>query len=114
MIEQQAILYRLWWAMEQFPMGGEDAVLQKTAYTFDASVWELLVPLLTGARLVMAKPGGQADSRYLVEAVANEKITILQLVPSMLRILVQEPSVERCGASLKRVFSGGEALSTQV
>jgi len=114
MIEQQAILYRLWWAMEQFPMGGEDAVLQKTAYTFDASVWELLVPLLTGARLVMAKPGGQADSRYLVEAVANEKITILQLVPSMLRIFVQEPSVERCGASLKRVFSGGEALSTQV
>jgi amino acid adenylation domain-containing protein len=114
MIAQEAILYRLWWAIEQFPIGSADAILQKTAFTFDASVWEIFVPLMTGARLVMAKPGGQADSRYLVETIEREKITVLQLVPSMLRIFLQEPGVERCGSSLKRVFSGGEALSTEV
>jgi amino acid adenylation domain-containing protein len=114
MIEQAAILHRLWWTIEQFPMGTDDAVLQKTAFTFDASVWEILVPLMTGARLVMAKPGGQADSRYLIETIEREKITVLQLVPSMLRILQQEPGVERCRSTLKRVFSGGEALSREV
>ena len=114
MIAQEAILYRLWWTIEQFPMGPGDAVLQKTAFTFDASVWEILVPLMTGARLVMAKPGGQADSRYLIETIEREKVTVLQLIPSMLRILQQEPGIERCRSTLKRVFSGGEALSREV
>jgi amino acid adenylation domain-containing protein len=110
MISHEAILYRLCWAMESFPMESTDAVLQKTAFTFDASVWEILLPLLTGARLVLAKPGAQGDTKYLIETIEKERITVLQLVPSMLRIFLQEPSVVRCESTLRRVFSGGEAL----
>jgi natural product biosynthesis luciferase-like monooxygenase protein/amino acid adenylation domain-containing protein len=111
MVAEEAILYRLRWAMEQFPLDSTDRVLQKTVFTFDASVWELLVPLMSGARLVMARHGGQRDSRYLVEEVQRAGITVLQLVPSMLGVWLQEPGVERCGKSLKWVFSGGEALT---
>jgi natural product biosynthesis luciferase-like monooxygenase protein/amino acid adenylation domain-containing protein len=114
MIPEEAILYRLFWAIEKFPLEPSDAVLQKTAFNFDASVWEILVPLLQGARLVMAKPGGQQDSHYLAKTVQEKRITVLQLVPSMLGVWLQEKEVERCGKTLKWVFSGGEALTREV
>ncbi len=113
MIEQQSILNRLWWAVTKFALGSGDAVLQKTAFSFDASVWEMLAPLLVGACVVIARPGGQQDSRYLIDAVANDGITVLQMVPSMLAIMLQDPKVERCGKSLKWLFSGGEALTAE-
>jgi natural product biosynthesis luciferase-like monooxygenase protein/amino acid adenylation domain-containing protein len=114
MITEEAILYRLLWAVEKFPLGSTDAVLQKTVFSFDASVWEMLVPLLQGARLVMAQPGGQQDSRYLAQAVQEKRITVLQLVPSMLGVWLQETGVEGCGKTLKWVFSGGEALTWEI
>jgi amino acid adenylation domain-containing protein len=109
MISHQAICNRLLWMQEKFPLTANDAVLQKTAFGFDASVWEFFVPLLSGARLVMARPGGHRDSEYLVGAINRYEITILQLVPSLLRVMLDEPEIETC-KSLKRVFCGGEAL----
>ena len=53
----------LQWMLKEQEWQGEDGVLQKTAYSFDASVWELFMPLLSGARLVMAEPGGERDAR---------------------------------------------------
>jgi len=46
------------WMQERFPLREEDRVLQKTPFSFDASVWEFYAPLLAGARLVLAAPGG--------------------------------------------------------
>ncbi len=73
------------------------------------SVWELFWPLLAGARLVMARPGGHQDSAYLVETVIREGVTTLHFVPSMLQVFVAAPGVERC-RSLRRVVASGEAL----
>ncbi|HTF71401.1 MAG TPA: amino acid adenylation domain-containing protein, partial [Edaphobacter sp.] len=114
MISQRAILNRLRWMINQFPLDSSDAVLQKTAFSFDASIWEIFVPLFCGARLVVARPGGQQDSGYLVEMVRREHITVLQLVPSMLRVFLRESAVDACVRTLKRVFSGGEALAVEV
>jgi amino acid adenylation domain-containing protein len=113
MIEQRSILNRLWWAITKFEIGSGDAVLQKTPFSFDASVWEMLAPLLAGGCVVIARPGGQQDSRYLVDTVTKDGITVLQLVPSMLALMLQEPGVERCGKSLEWLFSGGEALTAE-
>lgn len=98
------------WMTRAFPLGADDAVLQKTAAGFDASIWEFFLPLLCGARLVMAPPGLERDVPALVETLARERITVLQLVPSLLRVLVDEPAFAACGA-LRRVFCGGEALT---
>ncbi|MBW8873668.1 MAG: amino acid adenylation domain-containing protein [Acidobacteria bacterium] len=109
MVRHRSIANRLLWMLRKFPLGVDDRVLQKTPFSFDASIWEFFTPLFSGARLVLASPGGHQDSAYLVRATAAEKITTLQLVPSLLRVFLAEPGVTAC-RSLRRVFCGGEAL----
>jgi len=72
-------------------------------------LWEFFWPLLTGARLVIAKPGGHQDSAYLANLIAREEITTLHFVPSMLQVFLEEKNLESC-SSLQRVFCSGEAL----
>ncbi len=109
MISHRAICNHMHWMQRTLPLTEQDTVLQKTVFTFDASIWELFVPLFTGARLVLARPGGQQYSSYLVEAVLEHNVTVLQLVPSMLTVLLGEPRLEEC-RSLRRMCVGGEAL----
>ena len=45
-----------------YRLGADDAVLQKTPFSFDVSVWEFFWPLMAGARLVVATPGGHRDA----------------------------------------------------
>ena len=113
MMTHRAICNRLQWMQQQYPLGAGDAVLQKTAISFDASIWEVFLPLLSGARLVLARPGGQQDPGYLVEAIKRHRITTLQVVPTLLRALVEEGGFGEC-ESLRRVYSGGEALGPQL
>ncbi|MBW4564787.1 MAG: amino acid adenylation domain-containing protein [Mojavia pulchra JT2-VF2] len=101
---------RLLWMQDTYQLTASDRVLQKTPFSFDVSVWEFFWTLLTGASLVIAKPGGHQDSRYLVQLIAQEKITTIHFVPSMLQVFLEETELEQCG-SLKRVICSGEALS---
>ena len=55
-ISHSGICNRLLWMQDQYGLGPEDRVLQKTPYTFDVSVWEFFWPLISGACLVMARP----------------------------------------------------------
>src|ERR1700724_3123234 len=98
---------------EQAGLDETDRVLQKTPFPFDVSVWEFFWPLITGARLVMARPGGHQDGAYLVKVIAGEGITTLHFVPSMLQVWREEPERARC-RSLKRVISSGEALTPEL
>jgi len=104
---------RLLWMQEAYRLNADDRVLQKTPFSFDVSVWEFFWPLMTGARLVVAKPGGHQDSGYLTDVIKRQGITTLHFVPSMLQIFLDEPGVEAC-ATIKRVISSGEALSLQL
>ncbi len=112
-VTHEALTNHMQWMQEAFPLTPQDVVLQKTAYSFDASVWEFWAPLTTGAKLVMARPGGQQDPAYLVTRIQEEGVTILQLVPSMLEVLLDEPGFARC-RTLRRLYVGGEALKTPV
>ncbi len=102
------ICNRLLWMQEAFGLDAEDVVLQKTPFSFDVSVWEFFWPLMTGARLVMAEPGGHRDPGYLIETIAAERVTTIHFVPSMLQAFL-EAEVEGCD-SLKRIICSGEAL----
>ncbi|HZI19018.1 MAG TPA: AMP-binding protein, partial [Pyrinomonadaceae bacterium] len=68
-VSHRSINNRLLWMQKTFPLRPDDRLLQKTVFSFDASIWEIFVPLLAGAQLVMARPGGHQDSSYLVRAV---------------------------------------------
>ena len=110
MIPHEAIVNRLLWMQTAFPLTCEDLVLQKTPFSFDASVWEFFAPLLAGARLLIARPGGHQDNAYLVRTVAEQGVTTVQIVPSMYRVLLETNGIEACNRSLRRVFCGGETL----
>ncbi len=90
-----------------------DRVLQKTPISFDVSVWELFWPLMTGATLVLARPGGHRDPAYLVETIQRERVTMLHFVPSMLQVFLAEPGVAGCG-TLRQVICSGEALPCEL
>ncbi|HZF08985.1 MAG TPA: amino acid adenylation domain-containing protein, partial [Thermoanaerobaculia bacterium] len=108
------IVNRLLWMQETYRLGPDDRVLQKTPFSFDVSVWELFWPLLTGARLVVARPGGHQDSAYLVQTIRAERITTLHFVPSMLRVFLDAPGDiggrDGGDSPLRRVMASGEAL----
>ncbi len=106
----RGVVNRLTWLQREHPLGADDRVLQKTPFGFDVSVWEFFWPLLSGACLVMARPEGHQDPRYLVQILEREGITTAHFVPSMLQVFLEEPEVERCVA-LRRVVCSGEALS---
>ncbi|HEX2077347.1 MAG TPA: amino acid adenylation domain-containing protein, partial [Longimicrobium sp.] len=108
-VPHRALSNHMAWMLERFPLSADDRVLQKTPFLFDASVWEFWAPLLSGARLVLARPGGEKDPAYLVRALAEEGITVLQVVPTLLRVLADEPGLEDARA-LRLLFCGGEAL----
>jgi amino acid adenylation domain-containing protein len=107
------ICNRLLWMQDAYGLGAADRVLQKTPFTFDVSIWEFFWPLMTGARLVMARPGGHQESEYLVQLISAESITTLHFIPSMLQSFLAAKGVERCG-SIRHVFSSGEALPYQL
>ncbi|MEA2176285.1 MAG: hypothetical protein QOD00_3877, partial [Blastocatellia bacterium] len=109
MISHDAICNRLFWMQEAYQLSASDRVLQKTPYTFDVSVWEFFWPLLNGAQLVVARPGGHQDSAYLVRLIIERQITVLHFVPSMLQAMLEEPAFEKCD-SLREVICSGEAL----
>lgn len=110
MNSHRGIVNRLCWMQEEYGLTANDRVLQKTPFSFDVSVWEFFWPLLTGAALVLARPGGHRDNTYLTELIRRDQITTVHFVPSMLQAMLDDPTVKRCDG-LKRVICSGEALT---
>jgi amino acid adenylation domain-containing protein len=113
MVHHRAIRNRLLWMQDAYRLTPGDTVLQKTPFSFDVSVWEFFWPLLAGARLVLAKPGGHRDAAYLAGLITAERVTVLHFVPSLLQAFLEEPEVTAC-ASLRLVVASGEALSPEL
>ncbi len=111
LIEHAAICNRL--LHDEIRIDVADRVLQKTPLTFDVSIWDLFYPLVHGAQSVLAGPDGHRDSRYLVDTVRAQSITVVHFVPSMLRTWLAEPGVRAC-TSLRYVTTSGEALPEDV
>ncbi len=98
------------WFNRAYGFGPRDVVLQKTPYTFDASVWEFWAPLMTGGRLELAEPGSHRDPAALATTIRRTGVTRLQGVPSLLEAMVADGGLASCG-TLTTIFAGGEALT---
>ncbi len=108
-----SLVNRLGWMQRTYPLAAADCVLQKTPVTFDVSGWEFFWPLMVGARLVVAMPGGHRDAAYLVQTIQAQAVTTLHFVPSMLEVFLHAAGVEHC-QSLRRVICSGEALTVKL
>ncbi len=93
-IEHAGIVNRLQWMQEEYRLSDADRVLQKTPFSFDVSVWEFFWPLIEGATLVVAKPGGHQDVQYLSELIAAQAITTMHFVPPMLEVFLNETEAQ--------------------
>ncbi|MDT9696850.1 non-ribosomal peptide synthetase [Streptomyces sp. P17] len=112
-VTHRAIVNRLAWMQGEHGLTPDDRILQKTPSSFDVSVWEFFWPLLEGATVVLARPDGHRDPAYLAALVREQAVTTLHFVPSMLEAFLQSDEVTAdptWAASLRRVFSSGEAL----
>jgi amino acid adenylation domain-containing protein len=112
-LNHRGLANRILWGQENYRLSVDDRVVQFFSYCFDFAVWELFTAFVAGGGLVLARPGGQQDVSYLVRLMADEKVSILGCVPSMLDLMLEEPELRRCG-SLRKVLCGGEALTVEL
>ena len=106
----QALVNRLDWMSQAYGCTQTERVLQKTPFSFDVSVWEFFLPLITGSVMVLAKPQEHKNPSYLIKLIKAKNITRLHFVPSMLTSMLLGDELAQC-RSLKQVFCSGEALS---
>ncbi|MFI6346387.1 amino acid adenylation domain-containing protein [Streptomyces sp. NPDC050560] len=111
-IPHAGIANRVLWAVERHGLGADDRVLQKTAVGFDAAGWEIWAPLVSGGSVVLAPAGAERDPAAMLRAVAAHRVTVLQAVPSVLRMLAEEDWTG-CEA-LRLLFSAGEPLHAEL
>jgi amino acid adenylation domain-containing protein len=107
---QSALINRLDWMQSKLQLTSVDRVLQKTPWSFDVSVWEFLLPLFNGATLIVAKPEGHKDPRYLEQLILEQQITTLHFVPSMLDAFLAS-GIDHALLNIRHLVTSGEALS---
>ena len=108
-ISHEAIVNHMRWMESTFDWDSNEVFIQKTAVTFDASVWEFYLPLMMGNQLVLSENGDQTDPDVLVSEIQQHNVSVLQGTPTLLEYLNKQDAYEKCD-SLKWLFSGGEAL----
>ena len=113
MIPHRALSNHVCWRREFMKLTEKDRVLQKTSLGFDVSAWEIFGPLSSGALLVLEPLNSSDDTSTLTELIVNEGITMISLVPSQLRNLIEEPRASSC-RSLRLVNCGGEVLTPEI
>ena len=117
MLEHRGIVNRLTWMQKSYELTERDSILQKTTFTFDVSVWELIWWSLQGASVVMLEPGGEKQPEKIISAVAFSQVTVMHFVPSMLGVFLEylthsKDDLNRL-SSLRQVYTSGEALQVE-
>ncbi|OLF19035.1 non-ribosomal peptide synthetase [Actinophytocola xanthii] len=110
-VPHRALVNLLTWLHAEFGLGQRDRLLHQVSVSFDPSMAELLWPLTVGGAVVVAPPDAHRDPAELVALIREHGVTTLMTVASMLPALL-DAGVHASG--LRRVFSGGEAMTGAV
>lgn len=112
-VPQRALANHATWVAREFRFGANERFLLRTPLGFDASLWELWPPLLAGATCVVARGESGSDPVLTLRRAREAQITVLQTVPSLLRVWLDEPAW-RDLPNLRTLVVGGEALSIEL
>jgi amino acid adenylation domain-containing protein len=105
----------LHWLWKTYPFTPGEVCCQKTAISFVDSVWEIFAPLLQGIPTVIINDATVLDSQLFIQALAHHKVTRIILVPSLLRLLLDNYShLTKKLSHLKIWITSGEALSVKL
>lgn len=95
------------------PIHPDDRVLGTAPMGTLRTTGELYWPLTSGACLVLARPGGQRDVRYLAELARTAGISIMNTTPSLLGLLLDEPAFTDAGR-LRLIHCSAEPLTPEL
>lgn len=116
-LEQRGVINRLDWMWKEYGFSSEDIILQKTAFTFDVSVWEIFMPLCWGAKMVLCRKDDARSAERILSLITEQQITCLHFVPSMLNefmtALFDRENIAGRLKSLRNVVASGEALQLE-
>jgi amino acid adenylation domain-containing protein/non-ribosomal peptide synthase protein (TIGR01720 family) len=110
-VSHRSVVNVLRWRLATIPggFGAGNRMLVKTPAVFDGAVWELLLPFVSGAAVVVAEADAQRDPRRLARIVADHAVTAAVFVPSLLDLFAEHlPEL----ATMRHIIAGGEALTT--
>ncbi|WP_281247784.1 amino acid adenylation domain-containing protein [Streptomyces colonosanans] len=110
-VAHETVTGHLWWMARTYPLDATDKVLARTSFSFDAAVWEIWLPLLTGAAMHLVSADVAADPHQLADQLARHGVTVVQVVPSLLsELCAAAVAAGTTQTSLRRLFVGGEPL----
>jgi amino acid adenylation domain-containing protein len=114
MIEQRGLSNHLASLISELGLSPADVVAQTAPQSFVISVWQFLAGPLVGARVHICADEIVRDPELLVQEVERAGITVLQIVPSLLRVILEqtdEAPVLRIFSRLRLLISTGEPLA---
>ncbi|MEO8305002.1 MAG: amino acid adenylation domain-containing protein [Betaproteobacteria bacterium] len=113
MIEHRSVVNHFVGMVQRFSLGSEDCVLQSAPIGFDQSIWQILVPLVSGGRVALPEPDAHRSADELADAIRRHRVTVLRTVPTMLSALLRGPRLDPLH-SLRLVIAAGEVLENDV
>ncbi|GAA4551815.1 amino acid adenylation domain-containing protein [Amycolatopsis samaneae] len=116
LVEHQGMLNHLWAKVDDLELGERDRLAQTAPLVFDISVWQMLAPLLVGAEVHVLGDDRAHDAGRLLEAVSQREITVLETVPTLIRLMLDELAEAPPGAldTLRWLIATGEELPPAV
>jgi len=118
MVEHIGMLNHLSAKRRDLKIDAADAIAQTASQCFDISVWQFLMPLVTGGKVIVVSDELATDPRRLFSHVDGTGVTILEVVPSMLRAFLDEVENRRIPApelfTLRWLVVAGEALDPEL
>ena len=108
-VSHRSLVNRVMWGQAEFGLGSDDVIIQRASPSFDVSAGEIFGCLTVGACLVIAGAAA-ADPKHLIELMLRHSATMIELPPSLLRVVIDEPRWQEC-QTLRAVSCGGEAMS---
>ncbi|MHC3462307.1 amino acid adenylation domain-containing protein [Streptomyces flavovirens] len=98
------------WMARHLALTPDDRVLARTSTSFDASVWELWLPLMRGAQVCVLPHGANREPDALVSWMSRYGVTVAQFVPSHLNLVLSSAADAARPSGLRAVLCGGEPL----
>lgn len=111
-VPHAGIVNRLEWMCTYYSLGEADTLMQKTACSFDVSVWEFLLPFTHGLRLAIAGDGVHLEPGKMAAELRDSRTTFCHFVPSALKVFLDAGPGEL--ADLAQVVVSGEALDASI
>jgi amino acid adenylation domain-containing protein len=117
MVEMAGMVNHLCAKVSDLGLTSADVIAQTASQTFDISVWQFLSALISGGRITVVDTEITRDVAQLIQLVERDRVTILEIVPSLLRAMIDE-----CGSaalrptlsSLRWLLVTGEALPPEL